>query len=123
MEVPDFIVPYLEEYLSFWRPFIASSDHSDLLFITISGTPYRDADDFNFWIQRGLYKWLGKRINPHLIRDIVATEIINETGNYVAAAALLNDEPATMFKHYWHLQQQKAADTADAWIAKKMNVV
>jgi len=118
MRIPDFIVPYLEKYLEVWRP-ILNTKESDHLFLTLSGEPY-DHKLFGDWIQHGTFKWLGKRVNPHLFRDIVATEIINETGNYVAVATILNDDPTTVFKHYWHLDQEKAARTIDDWLAKKM---
>jgi len=116
--VPDFLVPYLEQYLEVWRP-ILNTKESDHLFLTLNGNPYEQIL-FGDWIQRGTLKWLGKRVNPHLFRDIVATEVINETGDYVAAATLLNDDPTTVFKHYWHLNQEKAARTIDDWLAKKM---
>jgi integrase len=118
-DVPDFIVPYLEEYIEFWRPVITQDAAKKHLLVTSEGNIYT-AVMFTKWIQRASLKWLGKRVNPHLFRDIVASEIINETGDYVAAATLLNDEPATVFKHYWHLHQQKAAQVADDWLAKKM---
>jgi hypothetical protein len=117
-EIPALVVPYLEQYLEVWHPLLTTDPTNSVLFLTNTGRPY-GRESFGKWIQEATLKWLGKRVNPHLFRDIAATGIIHETGDYVAAATLLNDDPATMFKHYWHLNQQHAADVADQWVTKQ----
>jgi hypothetical protein len=118
-EIPQFVVPYVEEYVEFWRPILTRDAANRFFFLTHQSQPYT-GDGFAFWIQCATVKWLGKRVNPHLFRDIVATEIINETESATAAAALLNDTPETVFQHYWHLNQQHAVQVTDQWLAKKM---
>jgi hypothetical protein len=42
-------------------------------------------------------------VGPHAIRHIVAFSIIEKTGNFRLAAAILHDSPAAMKKHYSRL--------------------
>lgn len=121
-DIPDFVVPYLEQYLSVWRPLLAADPANEVLFLTHAGRPY-NRGEFGRWIKEATLKWLGKQVNPHLFRDIVATGIINDTNDYIAAAALLNDDPGTVFKNYWHLNQQRAATVADQWLTTQMGAV
>jgi hypothetical protein len=70
-DVPDFVVPYLEQHLEIWRPMLTSDPTNRVLFLTNTGQPY-GCQSFGKWIQEATLKWLGKRVNPHLFRDQVA---------------------------------------------------
>jgi site-specific recombinase XerD len=53
------VVPYLEQYLSVWRPLLTKDPTNDVLFLTHAGNPY-DRGEFGRWIKEATLKWLGK---------------------------------------------------------------
>lgn len=116
-EVPEFVAAYVDVYLDFWRPLLARDPKEDALFLNRNGKPYAKAA-FNDWISSGFMKWLGKRINPHLCRDITSTEIADETGNINAAAAMINDNPATFWNRYNRRNMRKAERVRDQYLER-----
>jgi hypothetical protein len=63
---------------------------------------------------------LDTRINPHLMRDIVASFLINEYDDWVGASQVLGDTLATTLRHYAHLAQDAAIQRSHARIAESL---
>ena len=109
--LPEWLVPYLREYLEKARPILAGNGSSDLLFLSKSGRPLtrvvlRDI------IRNVSLKYLGKPVHPHLIRDIVATRLLIETGDYLMVSKLPGRESLdTTLKIYGHYQTADAMRT------------
>jgi hypothetical protein len=112
------VVPYLEEYIYFWRPLLQDVSN-DYLFLNTMGKPYTSSD-FVIWIQKGTMKWLGKRVNPHLFRDSIATQRLAEGGGIEDTAMYLNDEPATIYKYYYQPLQDGVTKRVHSWMSDKL---
>jgi hypothetical protein len=95
-EISPETAEYLDKYLETWHPIlqlqidkqieeINSSDsdaapgiqklkeHKKYLFLTSRGKPFA-RQTFSKWIERGVFRWLGVRINPELIRQIASNK-------------------------------------------------
>lgn len=116
--IPE-IVKYLEQYLEHWHPKLThkidhrikqiTSKHSehtkieiqklehlkDYIFLNSNGNPF-NREGFSLWIQGATYRWLGVRVNPDLIRQIAAKELLRKTGNIDKVAELLNAVPESI---------------------------
>lgn len=82
-EVTSEIAVYLEKYLKHWHPklvaqinYVAQENSSSQtqplethLFLTSKGFPL-SKKIFSKWIERGVFRWFGVRVNPDLIRQI-----------------------------------------------------
>ncbi len=115
---PD-VVPYLEEYIDFWRPLLTQDKSNNYLFMNTKGKPYTGVG-FGIWIQQGTMKWLGKRVNPHLFRDSIATQRLAEGGGIEDTAMYLNDEPATVYKYYYQPMQDGVTKRVHDWMSEKL---
>jgi site-specific recombinase XerD len=74
---PEDLVPYLERYLGHYRPVLLRGKNrdasaSDMLWITRDGTAL-DRQTLHHHVTRTTKLAFGMHINPHLIRDCVAT--------------------------------------------------
>ena len=108
--LPDFD-PYLEEYLDQARPILTCDGNSDLLFTSVRGRPLT-GPVLGDIIRNASLKYLGKPVHPHLIRDIVATDLLIETGDYLMVSKLLGHESLdTTLKIYGHYQTADAMRT------------
>ena len=107
---PPTLVPLLEEYLQVWRPLLLQGTHpSSAVFLTEHGTPYTQTTLSH---KTGLYvyRYTGKHWHPHIIRSVWATECIRETGDFYAAAVMLNDKLETVIANYAHLREENVAE-------------
>jgi hypothetical protein len=102
MRVDRSVWPYIQRYLTCYRPVLVGY-RPELVFAS-SSTP-----DRAWWGLNERMKALTRRnlncagVGPHAIRHIVASSIIEKTGNFRLAAAILHDSPAAMKKHYSRL--------------------
>lgn len=69
--VPRALVPYLEEYLTVYRPILVKDNDPDTLFTTERGKPLR-SDRVGKIIGHWTTLFASKRTTPHMIRDSVA---------------------------------------------------
>jgi hypothetical protein len=117
MEVPGKVAAYIDTYLDYWHPLLSKDSSENHLFLNIHGKIYSQTA-FSKWISFGFLKWTGRKINPHLCRDIVSTEIADETGNINAAAGIINDSPATFWARYNRQNMKKVERVRDAHLGK-----
>ena len=109
--LPQGLEPYLEEYLDQARPILTCDSNSDLLFTSVRGLPLT-GPVLGSIIKNASLKYLGKPVHPHLIRDIVATDLLIETGDYLMVSKLLGHESLdTTLKIYSHYQTVDAMRT------------
>jgi Phage integrase family len=104
----------LEEWLTVWRPRLAKPADTHV-FVTGRGTPFTVGDLYTL-ICRTTWKFSGVAVNPHLIRDIWATEYIKSTRDLVGAAYMLGDTVEIVLQHYAHLLDAEAEQRATEWL-------
>jgi len=108
---PPRLVPLLEQYLEIWRPVLVrkDKDSGQHVFLSIVGKPY-DRLLLTIGIKVLVYRYTEKKMHPHLIRTIWATEYIKKTGDLYRAAVMLNDKLETVVANYSHLSLKGVAE-------------
>src|ERR1700733_13190223 len=102
MRVDRSVWPYIERYLTAYRPVLGGC-RPDLVFASSS------TSDGAWWGLSERMKYLTRLdlncagVGPHAMRHIVASSIIEKTGNFRLAAAILHCSPANLEEHYSHL--------------------
>jgi hypothetical protein len=114
------IADYLDKYLSEWRPKLIQQidnkiqrlktenpdqedeikifeEHKNYLFLNSRGVPF-SRQTFPSWVEKGIYRWLGVRINPEKIRYISAIEMLQQGKDVTEIAAQLNDVPESILR-------------------------
>jgi hypothetical protein len=89
--VPGQLTPLLEDYVANHRPHLVGTVDSGTLFVNDRGRAF-DAHSLDFRISRITIRYAGRRVTPHLFRDVFAV-------------AWLDDHPedfATLSKILWH---------------------
>jgi hypothetical protein len=111
---PDDFIPTLEEFITDFRPLLPNAKTSPYLFLTHRGKPY-SSDALGVEIGIAMEMRTGIKLNPHVIRDIVATTLLRKTKDYDMVAALLGNTVAMVMKHYAHLipEEQMALATGE----------
>lgn len=99
--LPAILDAHMEIHLAEYRPRLLNGNTSDRLWISIRGTP-ASAQAHYEGICRLTEKLFGRPINPHLLRDCVASAIATQSPeNVLAAARLLNHGSLdTTARHY-----------------------
>ncbi len=100
---PSDLVPYLEQYLSRWRPILLQGQITDRLWITRYGRPMSD-DTTYVRVTKVTKRAFGKPLNPHLFRDCAATTIAIEDPEHVQTGATILGHASfkTTERHYIH---------------------
>lgn len=108
------VVPYLEEYLNFWRKLIFKfndlEEDNNYLLLNTNGKPLITSA-FTLLIEKITLKWLGRRINPHSFRHSAATQLLSEGVSVQDVATHINDEPPTVLLCYSRQNQENATKT------------
>jgi len=112
---PPRLVPLLEQYLEIWRPVLVRKgrDSGQHVFLNRFGKPYNMIAMRNSVVSL-VYLYTEKKLHPHLIRTIWATEYIKKTGDLYRAAVMLNDKLETVVANYSHLSLKGVAEHAYA---------
>ena len=101
--------PYLEQYLTFYRPEFAQSDYLFAPAASRSKRLYmrsqKLSEQFSEIVQQYVVE-CPEGTGEHAVRHVVATHIIVTTGDYVLAAHLLHDDEKTVRDSYEHLLKQ-----------------
>lgn len=124
MKVPKLCVSLLEFWLTTYHPWFwnrRDKRNESYVFLTKHGDRYASgtsamANVFKSWSQ-----WvLGKRIYPHLWRDIVGYELMQlHNGNYILIADMLGDHPDTVVERYMAWRPLESGETCDSvWDAE-----
>ena len=100
-ELPARLTPYLDRYIEQFRPLLLNGRVSDRLWIAIRRRPMA-AQTIYCQVCDLTQELVGRRINPHLFRDIVATAIATDhPDNVLVSARLLhNASLKTTDRHY-----------------------
>jgi hypothetical protein len=106
VEVPPEVTPYLEEYLTHWRPRIPNAARDRHVFLTKEGHPLTDTALRNR-LRINVYRYTKKHLFPHLLRSIFTSNHLSAGIDINSVAYGLNDAPATVLKSYNELQAGK----------------
>lgn len=111
---PD-LLPHLEEFLRDYRPCFLNGTTSPLVFVTERGHPYTGSA-LAYRLQSTIYAYTRKRVYPHLIRTIWATEFISRTRDFTTAAYMLNDRVETVINRYQEILEKDHAEKASIFL-------
>jgi integrase len=118
---PADLVDLLEEWLTEWRPRVASPDETHV-FLTMQGHPWADESDFGKAFKCLTYRFTGVRVTPHVIRDVWATEYLNSTGGDIAGCARrLGNTIQVVMQHYAHVINKDADTRAHAFLQETLH--
>jgi len=84
--LPAALSPWLDLYLSVWRPLLLRGQASNRLWISIRATPMTD-NTMYCRISHVTQEALGRAINPHLFRDCAATFIAEQAPEQIRIVA------------------------------------
>jgi hypothetical protein len=102
---PVDLVPHLEEFREKFRPCLRNAATDPHVFLTFWGKPYTQKG-LRLQLFTHVYARTGKRFFPHLARTIWADDWMHHGGDPDTVAAVLNDNLATVIKHYRTLKTQ-----------------
>ncbi|MBL7074550.1 site-specific integrase [candidate division KSB1 bacterium] len=120
-QFPPKFVTVLEEYIDKYRPVLIKNTNTDLLFPSRNGKELPCTSVIR--LIKGLcHKHLGKDINPHLFRDILATSYILENPkDYLTVSKILGHSNInTTLKMYSHFECANAAEAFDKFFDSSM---
>jgi integrase len=108
-------VPLLEEYLTIWRPRLAKAGEEHV-FLNSKGHPFT-ANRLTGAVSVSTMRFARVGVNPHMIRDIFATEYLKQNpGDAAGVAKRLGNTIQVVYKHYAHLLDQEADTRADSFL-------
>jgi integrase/recombinase XerD len=119
VDLPDWLVPYMDRYLDTVRVRFPGHDRLDALWLTTKGTLIGDQGLYE-QVARRTRKAFGLAINPHLFRDIAATTLAHAGGAAARAAAALlhHGSQRTSDAHYNQGRMVEAAERHQDLIEK-----
>jgi len=113
---PEELVEHLEEYLREHRPRFPNADRDPHVFLTRRGRPFgKDDIRQQLFLQVLTHTPEKKRFFPHIARTLWTDTWLQHDGDIDTAAALLNDTPQTIMKHYHELRTQRHIEKALAF--------
>lgn len=105
IEIPPEVVPYLEEYLTVWRPKLPHADEDRHLLLRLrGGGGMMNPKDLYMKLKVHVYRHTGKRLYPHLLRTLFTSHMLSSGMDINSVAYGLNDTPATVLRAYNELQ-------------------
>jgi hypothetical protein len=113
---PADLEPLLEEWLNKWRPLLVQTPDEPHVFVNKDGRPFNQKTMWHM-VCRMTYKFTDVAVNPHMIRDIWATEYIKATRDIAGAAYMLGNTVEVVLKHYAHLLDADAEARAGQWLS------
>jgi hypothetical protein len=117
---PEDLQGLLEEWLTTWRPLLLTDTHSPYVFLLKNGEPFKGFS-LRSAIERMTWKYAGVTVNPHMIRDIWATEYIKSTRDIAGAAYMLGNTVQIILRHYAHLLDAEVEQRATTWLHTQLN--
>ncbi len=112
---PPDLVPLLEEYVTVFRPLLASAGE-DHVFLNSKGHPF-SANRLTGVVAVTTMRFTGVGVTPHIIRDVFATEYLKRyPGDAAGVAKRLGNTIQVVYKHYAHLLDQEADTRADTFL-------
>jgi hypothetical protein len=112
---PSDLVPWLEEYLTIWRPRLATAGEEHV-FLNSKGCPFT-ANRLTGAVAVTTMRFARVGVNPHMIRDIFATEYLKQhPGDAAGVAKRLGNTIQVVYIHSAHLLDQEADTRADTFL-------
>jgi integrase/recombinase XerD len=109
--LPGRLFPYLEAYLSIYRPLLIGGNAVPHLWISTRGTPM--SEQAIYWNTCRLTEELfGRPINPHLFRDCAASALATDDPEHILAIARIlgHSSIETTTRHYNQSQMTAAGE-------------
>lgn len=101
IQLPDFLTPAIEAYLTTWRPKVCRAEAHDGLWASAKGLPMSSEAIYDC-VRKRTREALGHPINLHLFRDCAATTIALENPAHIGIAAdLLGHTDVAMTERYY----------------------
>jgi integrase/recombinase XerD len=109
--LPERLVPYLEIYLSIYRPILIKGNVFPQLWISTRGTPMRE-HSLAWNINCLTEELFGRPINPHLFRDCAASALATDDPEHILAIARIlgHNSIETTMRHYNQSQMTAAGE-------------
>ncbi len=119
---PPDLVPLLEEYLTIWRQRLAKAGEAHV-FLNSKGHPFT-ANRLTGAVAVTTMRFARVGVNPHMIRDIFATEYLKQhPGDAAGVAKRLGNTIQVVYKHYAHLLDQEADTRADSFLIRPLTLI
>lgn len=106
-DVPPDVCPMLDTYCDHYRPLVCQNDKEKTFFLKSTGKRL-SIGELSIAIKTGFYRWLGRVLNPHILRDIISTETYESGGDVIYAAEIINDYPETFLARYLRCKLKEA---------------
>lgn len=96
------------------------------VFVNSKGLPM-SKDSIYEHVTRYTYRYSGKSVNPHLVRDIWATDYLRDTRNkygscdIVGAAWMLGNTLDSVERHYAHILEASSGDRPRRWLLERLS--
>ena len=118
LEIDPDVVPYLEEYLSVFRPLLPGSEKHHYLFPRVKRgkggpkSPIMTVKGLYTRLKVHLYRHTEKRAYTHLFRTIFMTNMLDANTDINTIALYMNDLPQTVWKYNEARQGRSSIDSA-----------
>lgn len=100
--LPDWIGPHIDCYVEHYRPLFRNSEPTSQLWLSRNGRPL-DSSSFYRAVCKRTRVAFGKRINPHLFRDCLATSIaVHHGANMGLAMTVLGHQSSAVTQKYYN---------------------
>lgn len=109
--LPEVLTPYIERWLTYWRPMLLKNEQEAAFWIGIRGKAMKSGGIYSCIIKTTEAAF-GVSINPHLFRDIAVSWVIDmdPTAAGITAPVLGHTNPKTTEEHYIQANQALAVD-------------
>jgi len=119
--LPRQIAVPLEEYLKNFRPILVSGADPGTVFLTENGQPFT-RPVLGYHVQNATFRYFGRRVNPHLFRDIFAVKFLEEhPENYLTLSKILwhRNVNTTIRLYGRNYDESHGARAAEDWLDQR----
>lgn len=123
--LPAQLVLFLEEFLEIHRPILVGNSDPGTLFVNDQGRPF-DISSLGRRVGQITFRYVGKRVNPHLFRDIVATKwLAAHPEDFLTVSRLLWHRDAKTTEHIYckNVDESYAASRMEEWLEERSSRV
>jgi len=119
--LPRHLVPLLEEYIRDYRPVLVRGNDPGTMLLNSEGNPLT-IQSMGYLVSNLTLRFVGRRVNPHLFRDIVTVKWLNEhPADFLTASKFLwHSNPNTLFKIYGrNYDESHGVQRMEEWLGEK----
>jgi site-specific recombinase XerD len=106
------LIQLWEEWLHVWRPLLVTPDERHV-FVNSLGLPFTE-QSIGRAIRSATWRFTGKAMNPHMIRDCYASDMLAHGASIHDVARALNDTMQVVYDKYAHITQRDADERTAA---------